>query len=75
MTLGVRVSRLERFLATRAAGIVKTEFGEVQVKIKQIGERRIVSPEYDDAARLARAAGQPLAEIYRAVQRAEPPRP
>jgi uncharacterized protein (DUF111 family) len=74
-TLGVRVSRLERFLAARADGIVQTEFGQVQVKLKQLGERRIVSAEYDDAARLARTAGVPLAEIYRAVQRAEPPPP
>jgi uncharacterized protein (TIGR00299 family) protein len=74
-TLGVRVSRLERFVAARADGIVQTEFGQVQVKLKQLGERRIVSAEYDDAARLARTAGVPLAEIYRAVQRAEPPPP
>jgi uncharacterized protein (TIGR00299 family) protein len=66
-TLGVRVSRLERLLAGRSSGTIETQFGALKVKIKQLGDRRIVSPEYDDAARLAREKGVPLAEVYRAA--------
>jgi uncharacterized protein (DUF111 family) len=71
-TLGVRVSRLERFIAARDSATLATELGPLKVKIKQVGDRRVVSPEYDDAARLARDKGVPLAEVYRAAQRAEP---
>jgi pyridinium-3,5-bisthiocarboxylic acid mononucleotide nickel chelatase len=66
-TLGVRVSRLERLLAGRSSGTIETQFGALKVKIKQLGDRRIVSPEYDDAARLAQEKGVPLAEVYRAA--------
>jgi uncharacterized protein (DUF111 family) len=71
-TLGVRVSRLERYLAARHPASVLTEFGPLQVKLKQVGDRRLVSPEYDDAARIARELRLPLAEIYRAAQRVDP---
>jgi uncharacterized protein (TIGR00299 family) protein len=72
-TLGVRVSRLERFLAARRSAAVHTEFGPLKVKIKQLGDRRIMSPEHDDAARVARERRVPLADVYHAVERAEPP--
>lgn len=68
-TLGVRVSRLERYAAERAERSVETPFGAVRVKVKRLPGREVVAPEYEDAARLARASGVPLAEIYRAVQR------
>jgi uncharacterized protein (TIGR00299 family) protein len=71
-TLGVRVSRLERYVAARSSALVQTEYGPLQVKLKRLGDRQIVSPEYDAAARLAREQGVPLAEIYRAAQRVDP---
>jgi uncharacterized protein (DUF111 family) len=69
-TLGVRVSRLERYIAARHAAVVETELGPVRVKVKELGDRRIVAPEYDDAARIARERSVPLADVYRAVARA-----
>jgi pyridinium-3,5-bisthiocarboxylic acid mononucleotide nickel chelatase len=74
-TLGVRVGRRERFVADRQAAVAQTALGPVAVKIKRVGERTVVSPEYDDAARLARERGIPLAEVYLAVQRSDPPDP
>jgi uncharacterized protein (DUF111 family) len=72
-TLGVRASRLERQIAARRESLIETALGPVKVKVKLLAERTIVSPEYDDAARLARELDVPLAEVYRAVQRAELP--
>lgn len=72
-TLGVRISRRERLLAARETAVLQTALGPLKVKVKQLGDRRLVSPEYDDAARLAREKNVPLAEVYRAAQRAELP--
>jgi hypothetical protein len=70
-TLGVRISRRERLLAERESVLLQTSLGPLMVKVKQVGDRRLVSPEYDDAARLAREKGVPLSEVYRAAQRAD----
>ena len=69
-TLGVRVSRLERYVAGRRAGVVETDLGPVRVKVKVVGEREVAAAEYEDAARLARERGVPLSEVYQAVARA-----
>jgi uncharacterized protein (TIGR00299 family) protein len=67
--LGVRVQPLERVVAGRATAAVQTPWGEVRVKYKLLGERRIAAaPEYEDCARVARAAGVPLREVYAAAQ-------
>jgi uncharacterized protein (TIGR00299 family) protein len=72
-TLGVRSARLERQIAARRESVVETPFGPVKVKVKQVAAQTVVAPEYEDAARVAREQGVPLAEVYRAVQRAELP--
>jgi uncharacterized protein (TIGR00299 family) protein len=71
-TLGVRESRLERYVAARHGATVDTRYGPVSVKIKQLGDQRVVSPEYEAAAAAARRHGVPLADVYREVLRADP---
>jgi uncharacterized protein (TIGR00299 family) protein len=74
-TLGVRESRLERYVANRYSATIVTRFGPLAVKIKQLGDRRVVSPEYEAAAQAARDHGVPLADVYREAYRTELPEP
>ncbi|NLF01612.1 MAG: nickel pincer cofactor biosynthesis protein LarC [Anaerolineales bacterium] len=70
-TLGVRKSALERVVAQRRVRQVETAWGPVRVKEKWLaGQRAGISPEYEDCARIARAEGLPLAQVYEAVMRA-----
>ena len=66
--LGARVETIERLIARRAERTVTTPWGDVRVKLKLLGEREIAAPEYEDCARLARAAGVPLADVYAAAR-------
>ncbi|MHB1415197.1 MAG: nickel pincer cofactor biosynthesis protein LarC [Chloroflexota bacterium] len=66
-TLGVRLHRLDRIKCPRWQEAVETPYGRVLVKAKQIGDRVVFSPEYEDAARVARERAVPLAEVYAAV--------
>ena len=59
---------IERLIARRSERTVTTPWGEVRVKIKHLGEREIVAPEYEDCARLARAANVPLSQVYAAAR-------
>jgi uncharacterized protein (TIGR00299 family) protein len=68
--LGVRVQTIERLIAIRSARAVVTPWGEVRVKLKHLGDREIVAPEYEDCARRAREAGVTLKEVYEAARRA-----
>jgi uncharacterized protein (DUF111 family) len=50
---------------------VETPWGPVRVKAKLIdGQAVAASPEYDDCARLAAAAGVPLQQVMAAAQEA-----
>jgi pyridinium-3,5-bisthiocarboxylic acid mononucleotide nickel chelatase len=73
--LGVRVQSIGRLIAARSERTVSTPWGDVRVKIKHLGEREVVSPEYEDCARIARAANEPLAQVYAAALRAAERRP
>jgi uncharacterized protein (DUF111 family) len=66
--LGARIHVVERLVAPRSQRTVQTPWGEVRVKIKQLGERAIAAPEYEDCARVARTAGIPLAQVYAAAR-------
>ncbi|HKC84076.1 MAG TPA: nickel pincer cofactor biosynthesis protein LarC, partial [bacterium] len=66
--LGTRVQKIERLIARRSERTVSTPWGEVRVKVKHLGDREIVAPEYEDCARLARAANVPLREVYAAAR-------
>jgi uncharacterized protein (TIGR00299 family) protein len=65
-TLGVRRRAVERHVCEREVAVVQTPLGEVRVKRKRWhGEDLGAAPEYEDCARLARAHGLPLREVYR----------
>jgi uncharacterized protein (TIGR00299 family) protein len=67
-TLGVRYSIHHRRKAGRRIRVGSTPWGEVRLKDKILdGQVVASSPEYEDCARLAREAGVPLAEVYRAA--------
>lgn len=66
-TLGVRMQRMQRLKCERWQESIDTPFGPVQTKAKKLGERVTVAPEYDDAARVARAYGVPVSAVYAAV--------
>jgi len=68
--LGVRLQTIERLIARRTERTVATPWGQVRVKVKHLGGRELVAPEYEDCARLARAANVPLAEVYAAARAA-----
>ena len=70
-TLGVRWQTVRRTIAGRAVETVETPWGAVRVKVKQLGGRPLsAAPEYEDCAQLAREAGVPWQEVYRAAERA-----
>lgn len=66
--LGVRMQTLGRIVAPRASRSVATPWGAVRVKVKVLGGREIVAPEYEDCARVAREAGVPLREVFAAAR-------
>jgi hypothetical protein len=69
--LGVRVALVGRLKLPRESRSVRTAYGRVRVKLAQVpGGRPIARPEYEDCARAARRHEVPLAEVYRAAERA-----
>jgi uncharacterized protein (TIGR00299 family) protein len=66
--LGARVQTIERLIAQRSQRTVVTPWGSVRVKVKHLGEREVVAPEYEDCAAVARAANVALNEVYTAAR-------
>ena len=67
-TFGVRVQPIYRFEADRAVIRVKTEFGEIPVKLKILGGKTVqAAPEYEDCTRLAGEFQVPLMAVYQAA--------
>jgi pyridinium-3,5-bisthiocarboxylic acid mononucleotide nickel chelatase len=67
-TLGLRRRAVERHVCEREIVTVETPLGPVRVKRKRWrGEDLGAAPEYEDCARLARAHGLPLREVYQIV--------
>jgi pyridinium-3,5-bisthiocarboxylic acid mononucleotide nickel chelatase len=67
-TLGVRRRMVERHVCERAVETVETPLGPVRIKRKRWrGEDLGAAPEYEDCARLARAHGVPIREVYQLV--------
>jgi uncharacterized protein (DUF111 family) len=62
------VQTVERLVAQRSVRCVPTPWGDVRVKVKHLGNREIVAPEYEDCARVARDAGVPLRAVYDAAR-------
>ena len=67
-TFGVRRHLVERSKRYRQEETVQTPFGPVRGKLGwRHGEPSIFTPEFEDCARIAAAAGVPLREVYRAA--------
>ncbi len=70
-TLGVRVSETRRVSLPRSAGVIRTRFGEIRIKVAQRGDGfTSMTPEYDDCKKAAREHNVPLGMVYSEVQRA-----
>ena len=68
-TFGIRRHRAERHKLQREAITVETPWGAVRCKRGwRDGEEAIVTPEYDDCARVAMMHGIALTEVYRVVK-------
>jgi uncharacterized protein (DUF111 family) len=68
--LGARVQTIERVIARRSERVVTTPWGDVRVKVKMLGSREVVAPEFEDCARVARAADVPLEQVFAAARAA-----
>jgi uncharacterized protein (TIGR00299 family) protein len=66
--LGVRLQTIDRLVARRSERTVSTAWGDVRVKVKHLGDRELIAPEYEDCARVARAANVPLSLVYAAAR-------
>jgi len=68
-TLGVRRLLVQRTKMQREAVTVQTPWGPVQAKRGWRDGVNVLTPEYEDCARIARQQSVPLREVYAAVQR------
>lgn len=67
-TLGVRLSRLQRYELEREERIVEVDGGSVRVKVGWLDGRVMnMSPEHDDCAALARARGRSVKSVWAAA--------
>ncbi len=72
--LGLRMERVMRLKLARRFEQVRTEFGEVTVKLGLKGDEIVqVAPEFESCRALSEATGKPLREIYAAALRARSP--
>jgi hypothetical protein len=68
-TMGVRVHRVERKKLPRENICVKTEYGDVNVKLgKHKGKVTNVAPEFEDCKRIATERGIPLKDVFDAAK-------
>ena len=74
-TFGVRRHPAGRSKLRRAAVTIETEWGPVKAKRGWRSDGfEVLTPEYEDCARVARKHGVPLRTVYAAVARATPPK-
>ena len=66
-TFGVRHTTAQRSKLAREAVTVETPWGSVKAKRGRRDGFEIVTPEYEDCARIAREHGVPLRDVYAAV--------
>jgi pyridinium-3,5-bisthiocarboxylic acid mononucleotide nickel chelatase len=66
-TFGVRRREERRSKLEREAVVVRTPWGPVRAKCGWRGEIELITPEYDDCARVARENELPLRVVYAAV--------
>jgi uncharacterized protein (TIGR00299 family) protein len=68
-TIGIRTQELDRITLKREIRTVKTELGEVRVKLVNVRGLERVQPEYEDCAGLAEKNNLSLNEVYEIVKR------
>jgi uncharacterized protein (TIGR00299 family) protein len=68
-TFGIRRHTAERSKLNREAITVETPWGPVKAKRGRRNGFEIITPEYEDCARVAREHNVPLREVYRVVQK------
>ena len=68
-TLGVRRQDLKRYILKREIRTVRTEYGEVRIKVASGMGMEKAKAEYEDLAALAREHGVPLKTVREAVQK------
>lgn len=72
-TFGIRSYTVTRTILDRRFETVRTPWGDVRMKIGALANQDIVrTPEFEDCARLARAAGVMPRQVYEAAQRGCP---
>ncbi len=70
-SIGVRTTEMPRLLLPRETLTVETPYGRIRVKRVLLPDGgSSAAPEYESCARAARKRGVPLAEVYRAAERA-----
>jgi uncharacterized protein (TIGR00299 family) protein len=70
-TLGVRMTRAERVIASRRIIEIRTALGSAHVKVKELGGKPVdLAPEYEDCRRISRDTGIDLREVMRVVSEA-----
>ncbi len=69
-TFGIRLTRAERTKLQRSVIEVPTPWGPVKCKKGWREGLVVISPEYEDCARVAREQGVPLRDVFDAVRRA-----
>jgi pyridinium-3,5-bisthiocarboxylic acid mononucleotide nickel chelatase len=70
-TFGIRKRIVERVKMARSAMTVPTPWGPVMAKQGMIHGLTVVTPEYEDCARVARLSNIPLRTVYDAVRNAK----
>lgn len=68
-TLGIRRRTSQRYALERNSQVVNTPYGEVKVKIANIGDTKKFSPEYEDCKIIAKKTGMPLLGVYDMVKK------
>jgi len=67
-TLGVRVQPVERRKLQRSARLVKTSFGEMNVKVISHDGVERLSPEFEECKRIALEKNIPLVDVYKRIE-------
>jgi uncharacterized protein (TIGR00299 family) protein len=67
-SIGVRLFPVERLVARRESMLVKTEYGEVAVKLSHAPDGTVnIAPEYESCREAARRCKAPLKSVYQAA--------
>ncbi|MCR4720547.1 MAG: nickel pincer cofactor biosynthesis protein LarC [Lachnospiraceae bacterium] len=67
-TIGIRRQMMKRTILPRRTETVKTEYGEIKVKVCTYNGEEKAYPEYESAVAIARREGCSLGEIYKAAE-------